>query len=119
MKYSLCRLVSECFFEARTGGWFASYLSVLRLTRQLTFISGNLRWHSLRGARAERIECLLCDELKLIGSKKAKNAAKAGDMEAMLLLPNQLNKTDRSKILDSYERQVHAAAPALSAPEPK
>ena len=117
---SLCRLVSECSFEARTAGRLASHLSVLQLTRQLTCISGNLWSHTLRGARAERIEYLLCHELKLIGSKKAGSSAKAGDMEAKLLLPDKLNKADRAKILEAHERQVRAAAPpAPSAPVPE
>lgn len=108
---SLCRLVSECSMEARTAGRLAAHLSVLPLTRQLTCISGNLWSHTMRGARAERIEYLLCHEFKLIGSKRVGAIGKAGDIEGKLLLPDKLSKADRSKIADEVERQRVAASP--------
>ena len=108
---SLCRLVSECSFEARTSGRLAAHLSVLPLTHQLTCISGNIWSHTLRGARAERIEYLLCHEFKLIGSKHGGGGAKAGDITAKLLLPDKLNKTERGKLAELHEKELAAAAP--------
>lgn len=114
---SLCRLVSECSLEARTAGRLAAHLSILPLTRQLTCISGNLWSHTLRGARAERIEYLLCHEFKLIGSTKAGGAAKAGDIGVKLLLPDKLNKGERVKIREMFEAQQAAAVAPPAAPE--
>lgn len=110
---ALCRLVMECSIEARTAGRLAAHLSVLPLSRQLTCISGNLWSHTLRGARAERIEYLLCHEFKLIGSEKAGSASKAGDVLTKLLLPDKLNKSDRVKAQASKSVTVKKeAAPA-------
>lgn len=102
---ALCRLASECTSEARTAGRLAAHLSVLPLTRQLTCISGNLWSHTLRGARAERIEYLLSHEFKLIGSKKSGASGKAGDVEAKLLLPDKLTKMERVRIAQELQRQ--------------
>lgn len=107
----LCRLVTECSHEARTAGRLAAHLNVLPLTKQLTCISGNLWSHTLFGKRAERIEYLLCHEFKLIGSKNSGAAGKAGNIETKLLLPDKLNKLDRTKIAEEIERQKKLATP--------
>lgn len=106
----LCKLVSECLLEARTSGRLAAHLSILPLSRQLTCISGNLWSHTLRGARAERIDFLLCHEFKLIGSRSAGSFGKAGDVEAKLLIPDKLNKSDRAKIADTISREQKSRA---------
>lgn len=100
---SLCRLVSECSLEARTAARLAVHLSVLPLTRQLTCISGNIWSHTLRGARAERIEYLLCHEFKLIGAKDTGMSAKAGDVVNKVLLPDKLSRFERTKLAEAYE----------------
>lgn len=102
---TLCRLISECSLEARTAGRLAAHLSILPLTRQLTCISGNIWSHTLRGARAERIEYLLCHEFRLIGSKNVGTAGRAGDVEAKLLLPDKLSKMERSKLGEIIEQE--------------
>lgn len=109
---SLCRLVSECSIEARTAGRLAAHLSILPLSRQLTCISGNLWSHTLRGARAERIEYLLCHEFKLLGAKNTGASGKAGDVTAKLLLPDKLTKSERARLAQSYETEQAANAPA-------
>ena len=102
---TLCRLVAECTHEARTAGRLAAHLNVLPLTKQLTCISGNFWSRTLRGARAERIEFLLSHELKLIGSKKAGDSAKAGGITTKLLLPDKLTKSERIKLSEVVGRR--------------
>lgn len=101
---SLWTLASECSNEARTAGRLAAHLSILPLSRQLTTISGNLWSHTLRGARAERIEYLLCHEFKLIGSRRA-GSSKAGEFDVKLLIPDKLSKFDRVKVAESLARE--------------
>lgn len=103
---SLCRLVSECSNEARTAGRLAAHLNVLPLTRQLTCISGNIWSHTLRGARAERIEYLLCHEFRLIGAKDSGESGKAGDVSVKLLLPDKLTKNERGRLAAAYEART-------------
>lgn len=112
----LWRLALECSNEARTAGRLAAHLSILPLSRQLTAISGNLWSHTLRGARAERIEYLLCHEFKLIGSQRA-GASKAGDVEVKLLLPDKLGKFDRAKVAESLARDLLTLDPSKTALE--
>eukprot|EP00177_Eucheuma_denticulatum_P001429 GFKZ01002578.1.p1 GENE.GFKZ01002578.1~~GFKZ01002578.1.p1 ORF type:complete len:1531 (+),score=264.94 GFKZ01002578.1:285-4877(+) len=100
---TLCRLVTECSLEARTAARLAAHLSILPLTLQLTSISGNIWSHTLRGARAERIEYLLCHEFKLIGAKETGSSGKAGDVTAKLLLPDKLSKTERTRLAEAHE----------------
>lgn len=101
---SLCRLWSECVLEARTAGKLAAHLSILPLTRQLTALSGNIWSHTLRGARAERIEYLLSHEFRLIGSKSASDWNTAGDVTAKLLLPDKFSNTERTKMAEIREK---------------
>ncbi|CDF40250.1 DNA polymerase alpha catalytic subunit [Chondrus crispus] len=108
---SLCNLVFECSLEARTAGRLAAHLSVLPLSRQLTCISGNLWSHTLRGARAERIEYLLCHEFKLIGAKNTGTSGKAGDIGSKLLLPDKLTKAERVRLGKQFEEEQNANAP--------
>lgn len=94
----LCHLVSECTLEARTAGRLAARLSILPLTKQLTCLSGNLWSQTLQGARAQRIEFLLCHEFRRIGSKKAGSLSTAGNVHGKVLLPDKLNKMEREKL---------------------
>lgn len=112
----LWKLVLECSNEAQTAGRLAAHLSILPLSRQLTTISGNLWSHTLRGARAERIEYLLCHEFKLIGSQRA-GASKAGDVEVKVLLPDKLGKADRAKVAESLARDQLTSDPSKTALE--
>lgn len=100
---SLCRLVAECSAEARTAGRLAAHLNILPLSRQLTCISGNIWSHTLRGARAERIEYLLCHEFRLIGAKNTGTSGKAGNIGAKLLLPDKLTKKERVRLAEMQE----------------
>lgn len=102
---TLCGLVTECSREARIAGKLAAHLNVLPLTKQLTCISGNFWSRTLRGARAERIEYLLCHELKVIGSKGGGASAKAGTITTKLLLPDKLSKAERAKLNDQFQRR--------------
>lgn len=95
---ALCRLVTECTAEARTAGRLSARLSILPLSKQLTCISGNLWSRTLQGARAQRIEFLLCHEFLKVGSKKAGVKAFAGDTTCKLLLPDKLSRAERTKI---------------------
>lgn len=112
---SLCRLVSECSLEARTAARLAVHLSILPLTRQLTCISGNIWSHTLRGARAERIEYLLCHEFKLIGRKDTGMSAKAGDVATKVLLPDKLSKFERTKLAETHEMKKALEKEAIEA----
>lgn len=96
---SLCRLLTECTAEARTAGRLAARLSILPLSKQLTCISGNLWSRTLQGARAQRIEFLLCHEFLKVGSKKSGLQSKAGNTTCKLLLPDKLTKQERLKVL--------------------
>lgn len=106
---SLWGLVKECSHEARVAGRLAAHLSILPLSRQLTCISGSLWSRTLRGARAERIEFLLCHEFRLVGSKRSGSAAKAGDITAKLLLPDKLSKQERGGLATMLEVENRAA----------
>jgi DNA polymerase alpha subunit A len=94
----LGKLVKECTAEARMAGRLSARLSILPLSKQLTCISGNLWSRTLQGARAQRIEFLLCHEFLKVGSKKAGLHAQAGNTTCKLLLPDKLTKAERGKI---------------------
>jgi DNA polymerase alpha subunit A len=95
---SLCRLVTECTSEARTAGRLSARLSILPLSKQLTCISGNLWSRTLQGARAQRIEFLLCHEFLKVGSKRGGEKSTAGNVTCKLLLPDKLTRLERAKL---------------------
>lgn len=100
----LSRLVNECSSEARTAGRLSARLSILPLSKQLTCISGNLWSRTLQGARAQRIEFLLCHEFLKVGSKKGGDKSKAGNTTCKLLLPDKLSRVERARL----EAMVHS-----------
>ncbi|KAA8490764.1 DNA polymerase alpha catalytic subunit [Porphyridium purpureum] len=85
---TLSLLIAECIQDAALAMCLVAELSVIPLTRQLTNLSGNIWSRTMRaGARAERIEFLLCHEFNRSRPK--------------LVLPDKLYKSDKKLFEDT------------------
>mmetsp|Transcript_16323 Transcript_16323/g.42059 ORF Transcript_16323/g.42059 Transcript_16323/m.42059 type:complete len:883 (-) Transcript_16323:64-2712(-) len=81
---TLADLCEETALNARTAFALSCHLSLIPLSKQLTALSGNQWSRTIKGARAERIEYLLCHELKRVRPK--------------LLLPDKLSKMEKASL---------------------
>lgn len=98
---TLLRFLQESSTEARIAGRIAAHLSILPLTKQLTCLSGNTWARTLGGARAERIEFLLCHEFSKIGEQ----SAGAGMVNEKILLVDKLSKPEKAALNERYAKR--------------
>eukprot|EP00850_Spirogloea_muscicola_P002464 SM000009S23593 [mRNA] locus=s9:972011:982036:- [translate_table: standard] len=83
---SLCKLLELGETDAWLTLGLMFHLSILPLTRQLTALSGNLWSRTLQGARAQRIEMLLCHEFH----------------ERKYILPDKVSVRERDRVMAGH-----------------